>query len=62
MLSTDFREVRKEVGIPVRSKVRLMRYRRINDFESDKMKIKPKDQSNLHISNKVIKYNCKQSI
>lgn len=39
-----------------------MTYGSINDFETEKMKIKPKDPSNLPISSKVIKYNCKQSI
>ena len=58
--NTDCREVRKKVGILVRPKVRLMTYGRINDFETEKMKIKPKDLSNLPISSKVIKYNCKQ--
>lgn len=32
---------------------------RVNNFENDKMKIKLKDHSNLHISDKMIKYNCK---
>ena len=65
-MNTDCREVRKEAGIPVKPKVRLMRHGssrgqrlRVNDLESDKMKIKLKNHFNLHSSDKMIKNNCK---
>lgn len=65
-MNTDCREIRKEAKIPVRPKVRLVRHGSargqrlgVDDFKSDKMKIKLKNYSNLHISDKMFKNNCK---